>query len=520
MQEKPHFPLWSRILLLVAVNLAILGAAFVIFLRSQLRPEFESFLMAAAREKIATTTNEVAADLQATPITEWDEILRRYSGENGITLLLYRNTGEQLAGPRTALPREVDVQMPRGGPPPGGERPPPRRGGRGPRGFDGPGEFGGPRGFDGPPRDGPRPRGGPPPDGGRGFRGEPGPPGAPFLAVTQSDLKYWIGVRMPLINGIDPEPMRSVLMFTSPSFFTNPFFFDIQPWLAIAAAVFAISALCWFPLLRGLTHSISDMTRATAQIAEGRFDVNLNVKRRDELGRLSESIWQMARRLETLTEGRKRFLAAVAHELRSPIGRMQIAAGILERNTEPTVKKYVSGLEEDIAVLSELTTELLELTKAENTQEPVNLTPANVAESVQVAMRRECGGRTDVLAEIDPAIQVRANPAYLVRALANVLRNAVRYAGDKGPIRISARREGDLVQISITDSGPGVPEDALEKIFSPFYRLEDARDRQTGGSGLGLAIVRSCIQACGGRVEARNRQPKPGMEIVIELPGA
>jgi two-component system sensor histidine kinase CpxA len=310
--------------------------------------------------------------------------------------------------------------------------------------------------------------------------------------------------------------MRSVLMFTSQSFFTNPFFFDMRPWLAIAAAVFGISALCWFPLLRGLTHSISDMTRATAQIAEGRFDVRLDVKRRDELGRLAASIWQMAKRLETFTEGRKRFLAAVAHELRSPIGRMQVATGILERNTEPEVRKYVSDLEEDILVMSELTAELLELTRAENSQEPLNLVPIRVINSVEVAVRRECSGRTDIIVDVDPSLQVRANPAYLVRAFANILRNAVRYAGDKGPIRISAQREGDQVQICIADSGPGVPEDALEKIFTPFYRLEDARDRQSGGSGLGLAIVRSCIQTCGGSVHARNR-PQSGMEVVIEL---
>jgi two-component system sensor histidine kinase CpxA len=114
---------------------------------------------------------------------------------------------------------------------------------------------------------------------------------------------------------------------------------------------------------------------------------------------------------------------------------------------------------------------------------------------------------------------VRANPAYLIRAIANVLRNAVRYAGDKGPIQISAHLKGSRVQITVADSGPGVPEEALEKIFTPFYRLEEARDRQSGGSGLGLAIVRSCIGTCGGTVEARNR-PRRGMEVIMELPAA
>ena len=128
MQEKPRFPLWTKILLLSAVNLAILGIVLAIFLRLQLKPEFESFLMAEARQRITAIAALAAVDLQNTEESQWDEVLKRYSAEHRVTFLLYRNTGEQLAGPRTPLPREVDVRMPRGGPPP------PRRDGRGFRG--------------------------------------------------------------------------------------------------------------------------------------------------------------------------------------------------------------------------------------------------------------------------------------------------------------------------------------------------------------------------------------------------
>src|SRR5262249_919039 len=141
--------------------------------------------------------------------------------------------------------------------------------------------------------------------------------------------------RMPVIDLGSREGLRSVLMFVSPSFFTNRFFFDIWPWLSVAAGVIVVSALCWLPLVRNLTHSIADMMRATARIAEGRFDVALRPHRHDELGRLGISINQMAGRLHTLTEGRKRFLGAVAHELRSPIARMQLATEILQRSAEP-----------------------------------------------------------------------------------------------------------------------------------------------------------------------------------------
>src|SRR5262245_45074098 len=118
MRERPHVPLWIRILLLATLNVAILGIVFVVFLRLQLKPEFESFLMADARERIASITRLVTADLQNTDASDWDGVMKRYSEEYGISIRLYRNTGEQLAGTRSPLPPEVDARMPKGGPQP------------------------------------------------------------------------------------------------------------------------------------------------------------------------------------------------------------------------------------------------------------------------------------------------------------------------------------------------------------------------------------------------------------------
>src|SRR4030095_15769102 len=128
-----HVPLSIRILLVAALNVGILGAVFVLFLRAQLQPEFDSFLMAGARARIASLTTLVTADLVNADATRWNDVLKRYSDRYGLTLLLYRNTGEQLAGPRTLLPAEVDARMLRFGPPPpanGAPFPPPvlRRG--------------------------------------------------------------------------------------------------------------------------------------------------------------------------------------------------------------------------------------------------------------------------------------------------------------------------------------------------------------------------------------------------------
>jgi two-component system sensor histidine kinase CpxA len=193
-----------------------------------------------------------------------------------------------------------------------------------------------------------------------------------------------------------------------------------------------------------------------------------------------------------------------------------LAAEILERTAKPAAQKYIDDLKDDIGMMSRLTDELLQFAKAES-PEPVKLEPTSVAEAIRRAVRHESVEGAEIRIDAAPHLMAQCNMEYLVRSLANVLRNAVRYAGDCGRIDVSAGREDNAIVITVADRGPGVPADALERIFTPFYRLDDARDRRTGGSGLGLAIVRTCIEACGGSVECMNRQPS-GLVVVLRLP--
>jgi two-component system sensor histidine kinase CpxA len=117
---------------------------------------------------------------------------------------------------------------------------------------------------------------------------------------------------------------------------------------------------------------------------------------------------------------------------------------------------------------------------------------------------------------VDPDIRVFADRDYLERALGNVLRNSIAYAGAAGPIGVRAERGPGTVRLIVHDLGPGLPESELEAVFSPFYRVDVVRTPGTGGSGLGLAIVRNCIDACGGSVVCRNGK-QSGLEVVISL---
>lgn len=164
--------------------------------------------------------------------------------------------------------------------------------------------------------------------------------------------------------------------------------------------------------------------------------------------------------------------------------------------------------------MATLVNELLVFSKAgiEGMRRP--LTDVDVAAVVERAVRREVISGEDVRMTGAANLQARADEEYLGWCVANLIRNALRYAGSGGPVELSWGKDAKQVWIRVADNGPGLPEAELEKVFAPFYRLDAARTPQAGGTGLGLAIVKSSIEACGGTVSIQNRAPKG---LVVEL---
>ena len=321
----------------------------------------------------------------------------------------------------------------------------------------------------------------------------------------------------PFAEGADlPRAEPLMLVIVSDSLGAGGLFFDVGPWIAFALAVLLLSVLLWFPLVRGINRSIAQMTAATRQIAAGRFDARVDERRRDELGALGQAINQMAARLAGLVAGQKRFLGDVAHELCSPLARLRVSLGILDQRADGVQKPYVASAEDEAAHIAELVNELLSFSRASLAASAAPLRAVNLLQVVEKIAGREAAGQALVRIEVPPELTAMADPELLARALANLLRNAVRYAGQAGAIFISAQRQGDEVRVAVSDCGPGVPAGELERIFDPFYRVDASRDRATGGVGLGLAIVKTCVEACGGTVACHNREPS-GLEAVIRL---
>lgn len=488
-----RFSLFTRILLWFFLNLVVLGAVLLLFFNLQFRLRPESPLAGSGGNQVENIARLMVVEMYGKPREERDAILQRYSERHRVTFLLYENSGERLAGKESEPPVEVLNYLKRPGllsPPPEApdNRPPPTEG----------------RLDDRPP---------PPPGARPGNRPDPQHP--IFTLKTSTPTRYWVGVRVPFYDTQRAESVRATLLAASDSITGHGLFFDPKPWLIAVVVVLALSILLWLPFVRGITQTVKQMTTAAEQIAEERFDVRVDEQRTDEIGRLGKAINHLAARLSGFVHGQKRFLGDVSHELNSPLGRLQVALGILEERVDPAQRAYVADAQEEVRLMSQLVSELLAYAKAGIKTAAVKLEPVALRSLVEQIISREATA-VEINVEMDDSLAVMAQPELLARALANVIRNAVRYAGDAGPIFVSAQRENEQVKISIADGGAGVPPESLDKLFDPFYRPESHRARTTGGAGLGLAIVKSCVEACQGTVSAQNRQPH-GFEIVIML---
>jgi two-component system sensor histidine kinase CpxA len=342
-----------------------------------------------------------------------------------------------------------------------------------------------------------------------------------FIVHTKSPAAYWVGLRVPFAavdRGGRTFPVPALMVARVGSLWGLLRLLDLQSWLLAATAVLVLSILFWWPLMHGITRSLRQLTSATERIADGRFDTRVPDARRDEIGKLGESVNRMAARLDAHMTGQKKFLGDVAHELCSPLARLQMATGILADSAPQNLQETVADVREEVQQMSALVNELLLFTKAGMQPRDVVLHDLELAPLVENILARE-NATARVKTELAAGLHVRADADLLGRALGNLVRNALRYAGEAGSITVNAKRDGARVLLAVEDEGPGVSPEALDRLGEPFFRPEAARTRELGGVGLGLSIVRGSIAACGGEVRFANREPH-GFRAEVRLAAA
>jgi two-component system sensor histidine kinase CpxA len=301
------------------------------------------------------------------------------------------------------------------------------------------------------------------------------------------------------------------------------------PGLGIMIAVISSGLVCYL-LARSMTRPVTRLRQAAQSLAAGDLTARTGAPAggpRGEMIELMRDFDRMAERLEGLVDSQSRLLKDVSHELRSPLARLSVALGLARQRSTPEIEGQLNRIELEADRLNQLIQRLLTIARLESGADGIRKSSLSLRELVEnVAHDAEyesAGRQIRVDADGDDEFLVEADPDLLRSAVENVVRNATRYtaAGTTVEARLERQKSanGEEMVVRVSDSGPGVPGPSLAKIFEPFYRLDDARNRQTGGAGLGLSIADRAIRLHGGQITASNRK-EGGLEIEIRIPAS
>ncbi|MDK4742581.1 ATP-binding protein [Rhizobium sp. CNPSo 3464] len=290
------------------------------------------------------------------------------------------------------------------------------------------------------------------------------------------------------------------------------------PWFTILVS----STLSAGALARYLVRPVVHLRDGLSALAHGRFDVRIGNKmggRKDEVTALAHDFDSTAARLEELQQAQQRLFHDVSHELRSPLSRLQAVVGVL-RQSPKKLSAMLDRIDREVERLDELVGEVLTLARlTARSTSPLKTQTLDIIELLNeilgdAAFEAEAKD-ISITSDVDGVFRAEVEGELIYRALENVLRNAVKYTAEHSHISVLCEPMTDLLKICVTDQGPGVKRDELERIFQPFSRGSDAMPK--GGYGLGLAITRQAIERHGGRVYA-SLPANGGLAITLEIP--
>ena len=291
----------------------------------------------------------------------------------------------------------------------------------------------------------------------------------------------------------------------------------------ISLVLVVIALLVSFFFSKVLTSRISALLRAIRIVGEGEYGHRLQPAGKDELAHLAEEFNQLTDRLQATEEVRRRFVSDASHELKTPLASIRLLADSILQNQEmdrETVQDFVSDIGEEAERLTRITEHLLSLTRLDSL--PVGETYIVDLSAVgrrAVSMLLPVADAAQVTIETTwkSGCTLRCTEDDLYQICFNLIENAVKYNFPGGKVFVSTRRNGDQVLFEVADTGIGIPEEELPKVFNRFYRVDKARSRAAGGTGLGLSIVRDTVRRHGGWVTAQRREPE-GSVFTVGFP--
>jgi signal transduction histidine kinase len=276
--------------------------------------------------------------------------------------------------------------------------------------------------------------------------------------------------------------------------------------------------LCWLVAV-AVVSPLRKVTANVERFGQGDLSARADMQRKDEIGELARSFDTMAERLQTLVISERRLLEDISHELRSPLTRLKLAVRLTRTATDQGFA--LDRVERETNRITALVSEIVEMTRMEGDPQARKMQPVSISQlvrettddcRVEAQLFRGC----DIHVEGELSSEVSGDQELLRRAVENVLRNAIRYSPEHGAIDVALSEHSGCATIAVRDYGPGVPAALLTQIFEPFFRVEEARNEETGGIGLGLSIAKRAVRLHRGKITAHNADP--GLRVQIAIP--
>jgi two-component system sensor histidine kinase CpxA len=285
--------------------------------------------------------------------------------------------------------------------------------------------------------------------------------------------------------------------------------------LRLLACALAVALVC-LVLAHYIASPILHLQTVSRRIASGDLTARVRARLtsgRDEIADLSKDFNLMAEQIETLLQSQSQLLQAISHEMRSPLARLTLAAGLAKGACTTQSDRLLERIETEAERIEQMLAQLLTLARLDRgatsfPRSPVELSLLLSDIVSDANFEGSAIKRSVILTHADPCL-VDGSDALLRSAIENVIRNAIRYTRQSSTVEVSLKLDNttgqDFAVINVTDEGPGIPSAELSQIFKPFYRVSSARERETGGTGLGLAITDRAVHLYHGSVAARNR---------------
>ncbi len=338
----------------------------------------------------------------------------------------------------------------------------------------------------------------------------------PFIPRLERALHHHTGQALTIKQGVD-EDRRFWIFIPHASQMVKIGFLHERlgphPSKAVVGILIAGCLLIFITtifLVHRITQPITALSKAVNLVGSGNLATKIPETGAKELVTVARNFNKMTREITLLISNRNILFGGISHDLRTPITRMQIALELIEGTENSSL---IEGMQNDLAEMENLIKQALELIKGMSKQHAKEVGLNDVIADIVTNYQRE-NNKIEWKASQCGRCMIEVNA--LRRVLCNLLGNAFRYGGDKA-VKLECKKSKDKLIIRVLDQGPGIPEDELEAVFQPFYRLDVSRNKQTGGSGLGLAIVRQLCDIHHWNVSLLGRG-MGGLEARLEIP--